>query len=675
MLPINPRLAPKIAAADLIIYAPGTQHSSLFPSYLTTGMAEVIAGNLTALKVLVTNIQTDAEISGSNAVDLVKRAAYYLTNKGRARAADAVPDHALADQRSGSRRRRQRRTCRSARPRRSKTRAWCGSATSRTALSGRHDAARILGPFIAIVRRAGAADAASPCCCTTPSSTNKIAQTLLEMVRGGVADVPVDVTGLLSRPRGARSAARGPAAVRGPPPAARDPASFADAARPGGFDYVLLFESSGMYRGEEIVPLLAQLATGRLDAVWGSRRLSVRDIEESYRFRYQRNAVAGTVSYLGSHVLSLACLVLYGRYITDTLSGVRAMRAADVLDPRVDLTPTGRQSRAARARCCGARRRSSRCRSASSRCRRTASSARRALDGLRAWASSSRIGSAPARQRRAARRVRRRRRGAAPVRPNEPAILVIPAAGLGSRLGRRSAEAARAGRRRADDRSARAALSALRGAHRPDRASLVRRTQCGSTSRAWPLPVDVAVQERPTGMLDAILLGADAVRSTTPRRGVDHVVRSGGGPPDDGRAPGRSADAAHRDAALVMPTVAQRRPYIHLAARRAGRIVAACCIGAKATRCRRSGESDMGLFALSARGVSGRPAAHMPRRRGIGRVTGERNFLPFIPWLAAGDDGGDVPVRSTRWRRSASTRRRSCARVERYLGDRTDDRA
>jgi len=113
--------------------------------------------------------------------------------------------------------------------------------------------------------------------------------------------------------------------------------AFTAAARDQGFDYVLLFESSGMYRGEETVPLLSQLTTGRLDAVWGSRRLSVRDIEESYRFRYSASALAGTISYLGSYALSLACLTLYGRYITDTLSGVRAIRAVDVFDPRVDL--------------------------------------------------------------------------------------------------------------------------------------------------------------------------------------------------------------------------------------------------------------------------------------------------------------------------------------------------
>jgi hypothetical protein len=92
-----------------------------------------------------------------------------------------------------------------------------------------------------------------------------------------------------------------------------------------------------MYRGEETVPILAQLTTGRLDAVWGSRRLSLRDIEESYRFRYSASTIGGMVSYLGSYALSLACLMFYGRYITDTLSGVRAIRAADVFDRRVDL--------------------------------------------------------------------------------------------------------------------------------------------------------------------------------------------------------------------------------------------------------------------------------------------------------------------------------------------------
>ena len=51
----------RIAEADLLIYAPGTQHSSLLPSYLTRGVGEAIEANLRAIKLLITNLREDAE--------------------------------------------------------------------------------------------------------------------------------------------------------------------------------------------------------------------------------------------------------------------------------------------------------------------------------------------------------------------------------------------------------------------------------------------------------------------------------------------------------------------------------------------------------------------------------------------------------------------------------------
>src|SRR5581483_6609468 len=51
---VTPRLNPEakraLERADVIIYGPGTQHSSLFPSYMTEGVAETIAANKTADK-------------------------------------------------------------------------------------------------------------------------------------------------------------------------------------------------------------------------------------------------------------------------------------------------------------------------------------------------------------------------------------------------------------------------------------------------------------------------------------------------------------------------------------------------------------------------------------------------------------------------------------------------
>jgi 2-phospho-L-lactate transferase/gluconeogenesis factor (CofD/UPF0052 family) len=333
-LVMNPRVSEKIASAALIIYGPGTQHSSLFPSYLTAGLGEAIASNVSAMKVLVTNIQPDAEITGRNAVDLVERAVHYLRLKDRvAIPAPFLVTHSLLNDPSL--------------PESSKPYVPLGPTDTiedprlvrignyEDGMTGRHHAARVLEPFIASITRERERLRVAVLL-TDTRSLNKVTQTLLEMVRGGIGRVPLDVTVYYSATEGLdpKLAARLPMELEHLRDGER---SFAAAARDRGFDFVLLFESSGMYRGEETVPILAQLTTGRLDAVWGSRRLSLRDIEESYRFRYSASTIGGMVSYLGSYALSLACLMFYGRYVTDTLSGVRAIRAADVFDPRVDL--------------------------------------------------------------------------------------------------------------------------------------------------------------------------------------------------------------------------------------------------------------------------------------------------------------------------------------------------
>lgn len=332
---LNARLAAKLATADLIIYAPGTQHSSLFPSYLTQGLSAVIAANLSAIKLLITNIQSDAEITGSNAVDIIDRAVSYLKEKGRTSfptpclithyllndpghddvatpyvplgPLDSIEDPRLVR-----------------------------IANYEDGVTGRHDAARVLGPFLdAIVsaeRRKRLAVLLHDA-----GSTNKVVQTLLEMVRGGIDRLPMDVTVFFSgsEPLDATFTASLPFTVTRLTAGER---AFATVARDAGFDYVALFESSGMYRGEDLVALASHLTMGRLDAVWGSRRLSVRDIQESYRLRYRKNVVLGAVSYVGSHALSLAYLFFYGRYISDTLSAVRAVRAVDAFDTGIDLT-------------------------------------------------------------------------------------------------------------------------------------------------------------------------------------------------------------------------------------------------------------------------------------------------------------------------------------------------
>ena len=333
---LNPRLAAKVAAADLIVYAPGTQHSSLFPSYLTPGMNTVIAGNLAAIKLLITNIQSDAEIAGSSAVDLIERAAYYLKERGTLSTPTPClithylvndPGHAepatpyvplgpmdgMEDPR------------------------LVRIGNYEEGISGRHDAARVLAPFVDSILGRETTRKVAILLHDAGGSLNKITESLLEMVRGGIGRLPLDVTVFYSAADALDSTflASLPFQVEHLP---GGDATFTAAADSRGFEYVVLFESSGMYRGEDIIALLTHLPAGRLDAVWGSRRLSVRDMEESYRLRYRRNGILGMVSFIGSYALSLAYLLFYGRYVADTLSAVRAVRASYVFGPVVDVS-------------------------------------------------------------------------------------------------------------------------------------------------------------------------------------------------------------------------------------------------------------------------------------------------------------------------------------------------
>lgn len=81
MIPTINSLADKaLREADIIIYGPGTQYSSLFPSYLTSGVAESIQANTKAEKVFIGNIARDYDILAEDATTLVRS---FLFNMGR----------------------------------------------------------------------------------------------------------------------------------------------------------------------------------------------------------------------------------------------------------------------------------------------------------------------------------------------------------------------------------------------------------------------------------------------------------------------------------------------------------------------------------------------------------------------------------------------------------------
>lgn len=75
---ITPQVKRSIADADIIIYSSGTQHSSLYPSYMTIGLTDAIVANKKAMKVFVTNIGEDYETPSYTANDFLAGAIKYL---------------------------------------------------------------------------------------------------------------------------------------------------------------------------------------------------------------------------------------------------------------------------------------------------------------------------------------------------------------------------------------------------------------------------------------------------------------------------------------------------------------------------------------------------------------------------------------------------------------------
>lgn len=67
-----------IKNADIIIYCPGTQHSSLYPTYVTSGIADEIYKNKSCLKLFITNIGADYESPVYIASEYILNAVRYL---------------------------------------------------------------------------------------------------------------------------------------------------------------------------------------------------------------------------------------------------------------------------------------------------------------------------------------------------------------------------------------------------------------------------------------------------------------------------------------------------------------------------------------------------------------------------------------------------------------------
>ena len=149
------------------------------------------------------------------------------------------------------------------------------------------------------------------------------------------------------------------------------------------------------------------------------------------------------------------------------------------------------------------------------------------------------------------------------------------------------------------------------------------------------LPIGIEIQQEPTGMLDAILRAKGTVAESGAHRvwitWCDQVAIH----PDTVARLAELSDT-HADAAIVMPVAFRHTPYIHFERDGHSRIVRVLQ-RREGDDMPELGEGDMGLFSVS-RLAYLEDLPVYARSVEPGTATKERNFLPFIPWVASGQD-------------------------------------
>ena len=210
-----------------------------------------------------------------------------------------------------------------------------------------------------------------------------------------------------------------------------------------------------------------------------------------------------------------------------------------------------------------------------------------------------------------------------------PRLLIIPAAGRGSRLGASTPKPL-------VHVNGRPMLDHLADLYRPfvDHLVVIAHPSFAADIVTWGTPrggVSVVLQVEPTGMLDAIMAAAPVVSARRPDAVWITWADQVGVLPATVR---RLADveAGPPAPALALPTVERRNPYIHFARDPAGRLNR-LLQRREGDAMPEVGESDMGLFAMP-RATFEEDLEDYARDVPPGSATGERNFVPFVPWLA-----------------------------------------
>jgi 2-phospho-L-lactate transferase/gluconeogenesis factor (CofD/UPF0052 family) len=313
-----------IRDADIIIYGPGTQHSSLLPSYAIA--SPVLKAARAAVKALVVNLGPDHDIQGLSASDLAERA---LSSAGDPDNSLRTVTHILLDDSAcADGHRRLPRGLLDSRP------EYKGAVIVRGNFANRifpqtHNGRAAVTAIINLWERNGASG-------EKPSL--EIFYDLFPRSAAGASlmeeflefdwhetfrQVSLRVRGEMPKPRCPPNLAIEEWHCDGIFP---EVGVVANWLRAGGSDYLATITGDGEYRLRDIVFGVKMLEQGSFGSVFGSRTQSRRQFNFSLRAAYGERGIAYHLSLAGAFLLSMLFAMRFGIIFSDPLTGFRIYR-------------------------------------------------------------------------------------------------------------------------------------------------------------------------------------------------------------------------------------------------------------------------------------------------------------------------------------------------------------
>ena len=298
--------AQALAGAAIILYGPGTQHSSLFPSYRIAAAA--LAAAPATVKAMVMNLESDNDIQALTASDVADRAMHYgasMTHILLHEGAALQPGALSGDSYRGAL------LVRHAFATVSRPQVHNGTAVADTVLGLRARRAQpSLEIFVDILGRSVASE--------------ELVEEFLEMDWGG------NTAHLTLNRAGPQQGAVATSDIAGLFP---ELAYFRDWLSTGTSDYLVLMTGDGAYRFTDVQAIIRLLEQQRsLGGVFGSRTQSRRQFITSVRAAYGERRLLYALGKAAAFFLSMLFYLRTGVIFSDPLTGLRVFRREAVAE-------------------------------------------------------------------------------------------------------------------------------------------------------------------------------------------------------------------------------------------------------------------------------------------------------------------------------------------------------